>query len=452
MSFEITIPRLGWSMEEGTFAGWMKKDGDIIRRGDVLFELEGEKALQEIEALDDGVLRIPADGPQPGALLKVGVVIGYLVAEGETLSQSQSGGAVDLNATTTVENGMTSGTKGGATNGAPSVRRLARALGVELSRVTGTGARDRITEDDVRAAAAKNVDHRAADNTPPATADITATPRARRAARRAGIDLTTLRGTGRNGRIRERDVVNAAGTQVAEHTAVGGQRMEMTSRRKVIAERLAASHRQAVPVTLTTQADATNLVSLREQFKAAGESLIPAFHDIVAKLVAGCLKHHRQLAGRWDGDTIVLPDDNGIHIGLAVDTPEGLIVPVLRNVLNEPLQSLVVASSRTIGKVRDGRLSGPEMRDAVFTITNLGSFGIDAFTPIINLPETAILGLGAIRKQAVVGGEDRIEVRSMITLSLTFDHRAIDGAPAAKFLQSVVAAIENPAARLLMVE
>lgn len=448
MSFEISIPRLGWSMEEGTFAGWMKKDGDIIRRGDALFELEGEKALQEIEALDDGVLRIPADGPQLGAVLKVGAVVGYLVAEGETLSQSQSGGAVDLNATTTVKTEMTSGT----TNGAPSVRRLARALGVELSRVTGTGTRERITEDDVREAAAKNVDHRAADNTPPATADITATPRARRAARRVGIDLTGLQGTGRNGRICERDVVNAAGTQVVEPTAVGGQRMESSGRRKVIAERLAASHRQAVPVTLTTQADATNLVSLREQFKAAGESLIPAFHDIVAKLVAGCLKHQRQLAGRWDGDTIVLPDDNEIHIGLAVDTPEGLIVPVLRNVLNEPLQSLVVESSRIIRKVRDGRLSGPEMRGAVFTITNLGSFGIDAFTPIINLPEIAILGLGAIRKQAVVGSDDRIEVRSMMTLSLTFDHRAIDGAPAAKFLQTVVAAIENPAARLLMGE
>ena len=186
--------------------------------------------------------------------------------------------------------------------------------------------------------------------------------------------------------------------------------------------------------------------------KPPDESLVPAFHDIIAKLVAGCLKQDRRLAGRWDGDTIVLPADNEIHIGLAVDTPEGLIVPVLRNVLNEPLLSLAAESSRIIRKARDGRLSGSDMRDAVFTITNLGSFGIDAFTPVINLPETAILGLGAIRKQAVVVNDDRIEVRSMMTLSLTFDHRAIDGAPAAKFLQSVVAAIENPAARLLMVE
>ena len=127
-------------------------------------------------------------------------------------------------------------------------------------------------------------------------------------------------------------------------------------------------------------------------------------------------------------------------------------MPVLRNVMKESLLNLAAESSRIIRKARDGRLSAAEMQDAVFTITNLGSFGIDAFTPVINFPETAILGLGTIRRQPVAGHDDRIEVRPMMTLSLTFDHRAIDGAPAAKFLQSVVAAIENPAARLLMAE
>lgn len=452
MSFEITIPRLGWSMEEGTFAGWMKKDGDVVRRGDALFELEGEKALQEIEALDDGVLRIPADGPQPGAVLKVGAVIGYLVADGEALPQVQSGSDVASNAPTTANLPISEDAKGVAAGASPSVRRLARELNVDLSHVAGTGPRDRITDDDVRAASSRKGDHRPTEKTSESAAGVIATPRARRAAKRAGIDLTLLRGTGRNGRIRERDVVQAAKTHAVGVSSSGGQRMVLSGRRKVIAERLAESHRQVVPVTLTSQVDATNLVSLRAQFKTAGESLIPAFHDIIAKLVAGCLKLELRLAGRWDGDAIVLPADNEIHIGLAVDTPEGLIVPVLRNVLNESLLSLAAESTRIIRKARDGRLSGAEMQDAVFTITNLGSFGIDAFTPVINLPETAILGLGAIRKQAIVTSDDRIEVHPMMTLSLTFDHRAIDGAPAAKFLQSVVAAIENPAARLLMVE
>lgn len=449
MSFEITIPRLGWSMEEGVFAGWMKKDGDVVRRGDALFELEGEKALQEVEALDDGVLRIPADGPQPGTVLKVGAVIAHLVTDGEALPQSPSGSVAASTAMRTVEDAIPTDLNSVAIAGSPSVRRLARELSVNVAHVAGTGSRNRVTEEDVRAAATRGADGSKTNKTHPSTTEIIATPRARRAANRAGIDLSTLQGTGRNGRIRERDVVCTAKNVAGSVSHPGGNRVVLSGRRKVIAERLADSHRQVVPVTLTSQADATNLVSLRQQFKTAGESLIPAIHDIVVKLVGGCLRQERQLAGRWDGDAIALPDDNDIHIGLAVDTPEGLIVPVLRNVLNESLLSLAAESSRIIRKARDGRLSGAEMQDAVFTITNLGRFGIDAFTPVINLPETAILGLGAIRRQAVAGSDDRIEVRPMMTLSLTFDHRAIDGAPAARFLQSVVAAIENPAARLL---
>ena len=452
MSFEITIPRLGWSMEEGVFAGWMKKDGDVVRRGDALFELEGEKALQEIEALDDGILRIPADGPHPGTVLKVGAVIGHLITDGEALPQAPSGSDVASTATKQVEDAMRSDSSSVAVSASPSVRRLARELGVDLAHVPGTGSRDRVTEDDVRAAATRGTDDSRTTNLTEPAAEIIATPRARRAAKRTGIDLSQLLGTGRNGRIRERDVLNATNSVGGSFGGSGGHRFVLSGRRKVIAERLAESHHQAVPVTLTSQVDATNLVSLRQQFKTAGESLVPAFHDIVAKLVAGCLRQERRLAGRWDGDAIVLPGDNDIHIGLAVDTPEGLIVPVLRNVVNESLLSLAAESSRIIRKARDGRLSGSEMQDAVFTITNLGSFGIDAFTPVINLPETAILGLGAVRRLAIVGNDDRIEVRPMMTLSLTFDHRAIDGAPAAKFLQSVVAAIENPAARLLMAE
>ena len=451
MSFEITIPRLGWSMEEGIFAGWLKKDGDVIRRGDALFELEGEKALQEVEALDDGVLRLMADGPQLGTVLKVGAVVGYLVADGAALAQTPSDSNVASNAIKPVEKAPAMDINSMSTGGSPSVRRLARELGVDLNRVTGTGSRDRITDDDVRATARRESEQRPTINSALA-AEIIATPRARRAAKTAGIELSSMQGTGRNGRIRERDVVSQSNAAAPSATRAGGQRISLSGRRRVIAERLADSHRQTVPVTLTSQVDATNLVSLRQQFKAAGETLIPAIHDIIAKLVAGCLRQELRLAGRWDGDAIVLPYDNEIHIGLAVDTPEGLIVPVLRNVVNESLLSLAAESSRIIRKSRAGRLSGAEMQGAVFTITNLGSFGIDTFTPVINLPETAILGLGAIRKLAVVASDDRIEVRPMMTLSLTFDHRAIDGAPAAKFLQSLVAAIENPAARLLMSE
>jgi pyruvate dehydrogenase E2 component (dihydrolipoamide acetyltransferase) len=204
-----------------------------------------------------------------------------------------------------------------------------------------------------------------------------------------------------------------------------------------------------VPVTITSRVDATNLVSLREQFKATGQKPVPAIHDIIAKLLAEVLNQFPLLASRWEGDAIVQPDADQIHVGLAVDTPEGLIVPVIRQVSRLSLIALAAESARIIQKARDGKLSTSEMQGAVFTITNLGAFGIDAFTPVINLPETAILGLGTIRREPVVADDGRIEVRQIMTLSLTFDHRVIDGAPAARFLQSLVNAIANPAARLI---
>ena len=213
---------------------------------------------------------------------------------------------------------------------------------------------------------------------------------------------------------------------------------------------MVASRQQTVPVTLTTKADATNLVNLREQFKAVGGSTpIPSYQDIITKLVAEVLKRHPLLAGRWDEDAIVLPAADELHLGLAVDTEEGLLVPVIRNVGELSLTKLAGESRRLAEQARAGKLVAAEMQGGVFTITNLGAFGIDAFTPIINLPEAAILGLGAIRREPVVLDDGQIVARQQLTLSLTFDHRIVDGAPAARFLQDVVNAIANPSAWLL---
>ena len=441
-------------MEEGTFAGWQKKDGDVIRLNDILFELEGEKALQEIEAVDEGILRIPPNGPQPGAVLKVGAVVGYLVAEGEQLPWN----TVDDSSVSPSDTPVLAASKCKDFESAasPSVRRLARQLSVDLAGITGSGPRGRLTEDDVKASAAsgqqasviQTTPQRMSQTSPDSVGAATATPRAKRTATKLGIDWTRLSGSGRQGRIRERDVLRAASDTVSSSHS-RGQRIAVTGRRRVIADRLSESARQTVPVTITTRADATNLVSLREQFKSAGQTPVPAVHDIIAKLVADALCQFPLLAGRWDGDAIVVPDPNEIHLGLAVDTPEGLIVPVLRNVTFQSLLSLAAESARIIQKARNGRLSGSEMQGAVFTITNLGGFGIDTFTPVINLPETAILGLGTIRQEPVVTDEGQIIVRRIMSLSLTFDHRAIDGVPAAKFLQVLAASIGNPAAKLI---
>jgi pyruvate dehydrogenase E2 component (dihydrolipoamide acetyltransferase) len=211
-----------------------------------------------------------------------------------------------------------------------------------------------------------------------------------------------------------------------------------------------AGRQQTVPVTLTTRADATNLVNLREQFKSVGGQLsIPSYQDIIIKLVAEVLKRHPLLAGRWEEDGIVTPADTEMNLGMAVDTEQGLLVPVIRNVLGLSVAELSDQSRQLISRARSGQLSAAEMQGSVFTITNLGAFGIEAFTPIINFPESAILGLGAIRFEAIVLDGGQIVARHQLTLSLTFDHRLVDGAPAARFLNEVVAALSNPSASLL---
>ena len=443
MAFEITIPRLGWSMEEGTFSGWLKQDGDTIQCGDPLFELEGEKAIQEIEAVDAGILRIPANGPQPGSMVKVGAVVGYLVAEGESLPVGQT---PDASAIVSGNQELSEGTPSLPTEtvavdaalppaAGPSVRRLARESGVALEQVAGTGRGGRILAEDIERASSQPL---------PSPLSPIASPRARRVAAELKIDWTQLTGSGAGGRIREQDVL------AARRAPAAGQRIPLTSRRKVIAQRMVASRQQTVPVTLTTKADATNLVNLREQFKTTkGESPIPGYQDIITKLVAGVLRQYPLLAGRWDEDAIVLPAENEVHIGMAVDTDDGLLVPVLHNAAQLSLIELAAKSRQLVGQARAGKLAAADMQGSVFTITNLGAFGIDAFTPIINVPETAILGLGAIRREPVVLDDGGIVSRHQLTLSLTFDHRILDGAPAARFLQDIATAIANPSAALL---
>ena len=443
MVHEITIPRLGWSMEEGVFSGWLKQDGDTIRQGDPLFELEGEKAVQEIEAVDAGILRIPANSPQPGSAVKVGAVVGYLVAEGESLpvGETLDASAIDRGSmllskgTPSLPSETVAGDAALPPAAGPAVRRRAREAGVALDQIAGTGRGGRILAEDIESASSQPL---------PSPLPTVASPRARRVAAEQKIDWTQLTGTGAGGRIREQDVL------AARPAPDSGKRIPLTSRRKVIAQRMVASRQQTVPVTLTTKADAANLVNLREQFKTTSrESPIPSYQDIITKLVAGALRRHPLLAGRWDEDVIVLPAENEVHIGMAVDTDDGLLVPVLRNAAQLSLIELAARSRQLVGQARAGKLTAADMQGSVFTITNLGAFGIDAFTPIINFPETAILGLGSIRREPVVLDDGSIVSRHQLTLSLTFDHRVLDGAPAARFLQDIATAIANPSAALL---
>src|SRR5581483_76523 len=198
--------------------------------------------------------------------------------------------------------------------------------------------------------------------------------------------------------------------------------------------------------TLTTEVDATELVRLREQLKAdrvASQQPIPTYTDLLAKLTAHALQEHPNLNARLEEEEIVT--ESSVHIGIAVDTERGLLVPVLRNVQDKSLRQLTAEAAELTNRTRAGQARGNELRGSTFTITNLGMYEIDAFTPIINLPECAILGVGRIvPKQVVIDESERVAVRRMMTLSLTFDHRLVDGAAAARFLQRVKQLVEQP--------
>jgi pyruvate dehydrogenase E2 component (dihydrolipoamide acetyltransferase) len=460
MAFEITIPRLGWSMEEGTFVRWLKQDGDTISPGDPLFELEGEKAAQDVEAVDAGVLRISPESPKPGAIVAVGTVIGYLTAAGEAVPASRcvvSGSITAQDAQFVSGHSADSGSmadptvQGAVTPAAPpSVRRMARERGIDLTHVKGSGPAGRIFASDLHLDAPCDGSLSSAKNA------AVASPRARRVAKELGIDWTGLSGSGRNGRVRERDVRASAGSPIENAAPVGklrsvevrGTEIALTRHRRAVADQMVRSRQTTAPVTITTRIDATNLVSLRQQFKTDAATA-PSYTDIVVKLVSIALADHRMLMAQWSDDQLIVPEV--INIGIAVDTDAGLLVPVIRNVPSLTLVELSNVSTKLIAQARAGLLKLNDIQGGVFTVTNLGAYGIDAFTPIINPPETAILGLGQIRRDPAVV-ENQIIPRDQMTLSLTFDHRIVDGAPAARFLQSVRQALESPSAWLLRPE
>jgi pyruvate dehydrogenase E2 component (dihydrolipoamide acetyltransferase) len=368
MAIEITIPRLGWSMEEGTFSEWLKAAGDKVEVGEPLYSLESDKVTMDVESLDEGLLYLPPGAPEAGTIVKPGQAIAYLLAEGED---------------------------------AP----------------TGSAAPE----------------------------DVPVTPRARRVAAELGIDPAGLKGSGSGGRIREQDVRGAAAEHRAPHPSPQQDAIPVTTMRRTIAARMMESRQQTAPVTLTRRVDASRLTALRNRWKLALQPApAPAFHDIVVKLLAVALSKHPLLSGRWEGDRIALPD--GIHIGIAADTEQGLHVPVIRNVPELTLEEVSRRSRELVAAARRRESKADDLTGGVFTVSNLGNYGVEAFTPIINAPETAVLGLGAIRWEPVVLPRGEIVAREQMMLSLTFDHRVVDGAPAARFLQTVAELIEEPPA------
>ena len=375
MAIEITVPRQGWSMEEAIFSVWLKGHGEMVRAGDALFAVESDKATQEIESFDGGLLYLAPDAPKPGEKVRVGQVIGYLLAAGES---APSSGA----------------------------------------RSQESGVRSQV------AAAAVTVEVPVPVH--PKTEAPVSTPRARRVAGELDIDWSAVPGSGRGGRIREADIRNAAAS------------------RRVVSARTIASPQSTAPVTLHTTADATALVCLHDDFNkadAAAGAVIPSCCDMLVKLAATALQKHPVLNSRWDGETLRTSPD--INIGIAFHTDAGLRIPVIRDAGARPLRDIAGLTHDLAGRAGSAQLTADEMRGGTFTITDLGAFGIDAFTPTITAPECATLGLGRILRQPIASG-DGVAFRDIITLSLTVDRRVCEDAPAARFLQTLAGLIESP--------
>jgi pyruvate dehydrogenase E2 component (dihydrolipoamide acetyltransferase) len=435
------MPRLGWTMETGTFAEWLKRDGETVQTGDVLFTVETDKVAQEVEALDSGILRIPPGGASSGAELPVGAVLAYLVQPGEpapfegqlpapvsTASATQGPVArPSIDATGWRADGRN------APAASPRARRVAGELGIDWTTLSGSGRTGRIVERDVRAAQA-------------VAARSRVTPVARRVAQQNGVDVDELAAQRPGRRITRADVESAQPVETAgEAEERAGQ--PLSRARRIIAERMARSAHTVAPVTLTTEADATELVALRERIKqslAGAARPVPSYTDLLARLTALALLEHPSMNSSLVDNTIV--QHKGVHIGIAVDTEQGLLVPVVREAQLKSIQRIAAESAELITRARAGTSRAGDLDGSTFSISNLGMYDIDAFTPIINLPECAILGLGRIVARQIVVDEDAglVAIRKMLALSLTFDHRLVDGAPAARFLQQVKRWIEQP--------
>ena len=412
MASEIKLPRLGQGMESGTIVKWLKSEGERVEKGEPLYELDTDKVTQEVEADASGVLLQIAvqEGEVP-----VGRTIAVIGEEGEEVPAST--------------NGAEEPPPGAAESRVQTVEAPSQAPAREAER------------EEVRGAPAE----------PPAPMPVQsdggrvkASPLARRIARERGIDLAAIAGTGPEGRIVAEDVERAqvgapaAAPRVAAEPTGEVERRELTSIRKTIARRLTEAWQ--IPVfQLQASADMTRANALVERLREGGTRATVT--DVLTKVCAAGLIRHREVNAQWTDDAILrFPTAN---VGIAVATPQGLVVPVIRGADRLRLAEIAAARADVVGRARDGKLVREDLEDGTFTISNLGMFRVEKFTAVLNPPQAAIVAVGATEEKPVaLDGE--VVVRPMLTLTATFDHRAVDGAPAAEFLQTVKELLEEP--------
>lgn len=439
MAEEVFIPKLGQTVEEVTLIQWLVEDGARVTQGQTILEVQTDKTVFPIEAAENGVLhRGPYNAGDVVPVLRVVAIIG--APEDRFTSVDEPSGATVRVEAGTGERGTEEReaaapvrAQGEKVFASPRARKLASGKNVDLGRVTATGyGGQRVAERDVVAYL---------EQMPRVS------PVALRIAAEAGLDIRVLSGSGPGGRVMKEDVQRGMAAPQAPAKDDVLRRVPLKGVRGVIAERMAASSRTAAAVTLGVEADATALVELKNLAKAFAESwgFAPGYNDFLLKIVAFGLREFSFMNARVLGDAIEYL--RPVNVGLAVDTDQGLLAPVVRDVDRKALREIGSELRAMIERARLGRSLPDDLSGGTFTVTNLGMYEVDFFTPVINLPEAAILGAGRIAKRQVWRGEGPVW-RETLTLSLTFDHRVTDGAPAARFLQFIKRLIEEPSLSL----
>ena len=394
MASEVKLPRLGQGMESGTIVKWLKSEGEPVEKGEPLYELDTDKVTQEVESDFAGTLLKIAieEGEVP-----VGKTIGVIGEQGEEFA------------------------------------------------IAEPEAAEKVTEKEPPQAPPAP-EPEPEKPTPSRDGRVKASPLARRIARERGIDLATIRGTGPEGRIVAEDVERAEAAPTAAPSApvaVGeAERRELTSIRRTIAKRLTEAW--TIPVfSLQASVDMTRANALVARLREAERKVTVT--DLLVKVSAAALMEHREVNAEWTDEAILLhPSAN---VGIAVAAPQGLVVPVIRAAERLRLAEISAARAELVGRAREAKLTREDMEGGTFTISNLGMFAVEAFTAVLNPPQAAIVAVGATEER-VVAVNGQAAVRPMMTLVATFDHRAVDGAPAAGFLQTLKQLMEDPALAL----
>jgi pyruvate dehydrogenase E2 component (dihydrolipoamide acetyltransferase) len=441
---EVLMPRLSDTMEEGTVAKWLKRPGDRIRRGDVLAEIDTDKATMELESYEEGVLETLL--VQEGATVPIGTPLA-VVGPGEAPSTGAPGSAPPA-----------------TSNGSPAT--TANAPTAPGSSATTSQA----LQGNPERQPSKALSLRAAG--PPRSS-----PLARRVARRYGVDLASVRGSGPGGRVVRADVERAAaalsqarapaerpaGPFISPEGAVARSASELgpsqtdkadteevplSNLRRLTAERLAKSL-EAPHFFLTKVVDATALASLRGELSPAveaGAGVKLTLNDLVVKAAAKALRSHPGVNSSWGGDKILR--HRRVNVGIAVAVPDGLVVPVIKDADKKGLVELAAEARALANRARDGKLALADISEGTFTVSNLGMFGIDHFTAVLNPPQAAILAVGAAKPEPVVR-DGQLSISTLMSLTLTLDHRVLDGAMAARFLADLAELLEHPLQALI---